>query len=182
VSICGFWVVGARCRRIGVICAHLQLHGFRAFCGAALRHAGDKMKEMPEVTGVVETCLYVDDLERSVRFYQDIFEFPRLIGDERFCALSVAGRSVLLLFRKGSTLAAMPVPGGIIPPHDGAGTLHLAFAIPAAAETAWRERLEQRGIAIESTVDWPRGGRSMYFRDPDQHLLELITPGCWSIY
>jgi catechol 2,3-dioxygenase-like lactoylglutathione lyase family enzyme len=70
----------------------------------------------------------------------------------------------------------------MIPPHDGVGREHVAFAIPAAAETAWQRRLEERGIVIESTVDWPRGGRSLYFRDPDQHLLEVITPGCWSIY
>ena len=140
------------------------------------------MEEMPEVTGVVETCLYVDDLERATRFYEDVFEFKRLIGDERFCALSVADRNVLLLFRKGATLEAMPTPGGVIPPHHGAGELHLAFAIPAAAEAGWQQRLGERGIPIESTVDWPRGGRSLYFRDPDRHLLELITPGCWSIY
>ena len=140
------------------------------------------MEGMPEVTGVVETCLYVDDLERAARFYEDVCEFKRLIGDERFCALSVADRNVLLLFVKGATLAAIPTPGGAIPPHDGAGPLHVAFAIPSAAESAWKRRLEQRGIVIESTVEWPRGGRSLYFRDPDQHLLELITPGCWSIY
>jgi catechol 2,3-dioxygenase-like lactoylglutathione lyase family enzyme len=137
---------------------------------------------MPDVTGVVETCLYVDDLERATRFYEDVLEFKRLVGDERFCALSVAGRSVLLLFVKGTALAAIPTPGGMIPPHDGAGNQHVAFAIPGLAEEAWKRRLRDRGIAIESTVDWPRGGRSLYFRDPDQHLLELITPGCWSIY
>ncbi|HVN04301.1 MAG TPA: VOC family protein [Bryobacteraceae bacterium] len=137
---------------------------------------------MPEVTGVVETCLYVDDLERATRFYEDVCEFRRLIGDERFCALSVADRDVLLLFKKGATLEGQPTPGGRIPPHDGAGNTHVAFAIPAAAAKSWQERLDGQGIAIESTVDWPRGGRSLYFRDPDQHLLELITPGCWSIY
>jgi hypothetical protein len=26
------------------------------------------------------------------------------------------------------------------------------------------------------------GGASLYSRDPDGHLLELITPGCWAIY
>ncbi len=140
------------------------------------------MNLMPEVTGVVETCLYVDDLERAARFYEDVCEFKRLIGDERFCALSVAGRNVLLLFRKGATLESIPTPGGAIPPHDGAGHTHVAFAIPAAAEADWQRRLDERGIAVESAVDWPRGGRSLYFRDPDQHLLELITPGCWSIY
>jgi len=146
------------------------------------RSQGAKMESMPEVTGVVETCLYVDDLERATRFYEDVCEFKRLIGDERFCALSVADRNVLLLFVKGATREAIPTPGGSIPPHDGMGPLHVAFAIPASAEARWQRRLEERGIAIESTVDWPRGGRSLYFRDPDQHLLELITPGCWSIY
>jgi catechol 2,3-dioxygenase-like lactoylglutathione lyase family enzyme len=137
---------------------------------------------MPEVTGVVETCLYVDDLERAARFYEDICEFKKLIGDERFVALSVADRNVLLLFRKGATLESIPTPGGAIPPHDGAGNNHVAFSIPAAAEAFWQQRLQEHGVAIESAVDWPRGGRSLYFRDPDQHLLELITPGCWSIY
>lgn len=137
---------------------------------------------MPEVTGIVETCLYVDDLERAVRFYEDVCEFRKLIGDERFCALSVADRDVLLLFRRGATLEAQATPGGTIPPHDGAGHLHVAFSIPAAAEGAWQSRLNERGVVIESTVDWPRGGRSMYLRDPDHHLVELITPGCWSIY
>ena len=137
---------------------------------------------MPEVTGVVETCLYVDDLERAARFYQEICGFKRLIGDERFCALSVADRNVLLLFQKGATLDSIATPGGTIPAHDGSGPQHVAFAIPASAEADWQLRLEQNGTVIESTVDWPRGGRSLYFRDPDQHLLELITPGCWSIY
>ncbi|MFN7992126.1 MAG: VOC family protein [Bryobacteraceae bacterium] len=137
---------------------------------------------MPEVTGVVETCLYVDDLERAARFYEEVFEFKRLIGDERFCALSVVDRTVLLLFRKGATLEPVPTPGGIIPPHDGSGQLHLALSIPAEAGDPWRQRLHDLGIAIESTVEWPRGGRSLYFRDPDRHLIELITPGCWSIY
>jgi len=137
---------------------------------------------MPAASGVVETCLYVDDLERSARFYEEVCEFKRLTGDDRFCALSVADRNVLLLFRRGATLESVPTQGGTIPAHDGAGRMHVAFAIPAAAEGDWRQRLEERGIVIESTVDWPRGGRSVYFRDPDGHLLEVITPGCWSIY
>jgi catechol 2,3-dioxygenase-like lactoylglutathione lyase family enzyme len=147
-----------------------------------LRSHRDTINLMPEVTGVIETCLYVDDLERAARLYEDVCEFKRLIGDERFCALSVADRNVLLLFHAGATLESIPTPGGNIPPHDGAGQLHVAFAVPAAALADWQRRLEKRGIVIESTVDWPRGGRSLYFRDPDQHLLELITPGCWSIY
>ena len=37
-------------------------------------------------------------------------------------------------------------------------------------------------IEIESRVTWPGGGTSLYFRDPEGHLLELLTPGVWQIY
>ena len=135
-----------------------------------------------KVNKVIETSLYVSDLERSIQFYEKVFEFEKLISDERFCAFSVGGQHVLLLFQKDTTNEPIPTPAGVIPPHHGSGELHLAFAIDTADTAAWQERLAANEIPIESTANWPRGGRSLYFRDPDQHLLELITPGCWSIY
>lgn len=137
---------------------------------------------MPRVTAVLETCLYVDDLGRSAQFYERLFGFPRLDSDDRFCAFDVGGRDVLILFLRGATHAAVRLPGGSIPPHDGAGPLHFALSIPAGELVAWEERLRSAGIAIESSVKWPRGGQSLYFRDPDQHLVELVTPGTWAIY
>jgi catechol 2,3-dioxygenase-like lactoylglutathione lyase family enzyme len=137
---------------------------------------------MPRVTGVLETSLYVDDLDRSVRFYRSLFGLEVLVADDRFCALNVADRQVLLLFRKGASLAPIPVLGSFVPAHDGEGPLHMAFAIPAEDWAAWEERLRANGIPSESTITWPRGGRSLYFRDPDQHLIELATPGLWAIY
>jgi catechol 2,3-dioxygenase-like lactoylglutathione lyase family enzyme len=137
---------------------------------------------MPGVSGVLETALYVADLERSQRFYEDVLGFTTMVGDARFRALNIAGKQVLLLFKRGASHQAMPLPGGIIPGHDGTGTLHLAFAIAAADWEPWRQRLTEHSVAIESTVNWPRGGHSLYFRDPDQHLVELVTPGCWPIY
>ena len=136
----------------------------------------------PDVTGVLETCLYADDLERTERFYENVLGFRKLDGDNRFSAHSVADRQVLLLFKRGGTLEPIALPGGIIPPHDGFGTLHLAFSIAAAELPAWEKHLAANGIAIESKVSWPRGGWSLYFRDPEQHLVELVTPGCWPIY
>ena len=135
-----------------------------------------------KVNKVVETSLYVDDVDRSRRFYAELFGFERLVEDDRFCALSVNAQQVLLLFRKRATLEPIEIPGGVIPPHDGDGEMHLAFAIDAADLDGWRARLIAGGIGIESTVQWPRGGTSLYFRDPDRHLVELITPGCWAIY
>ncbi len=137
---------------------------------------------MPNVTGVLETALYVENLERSIQFYERVFHFDRLIFDDRFCALSVGGRQVLLLFKKGMSIRPTVTPGGVVPPHDGSGNLHLAFSIALSDLQHWEGWLQESGILIESRVTWPRGGHSLYLRDPDHHLIELVTPGCWSIY
>jgi catechol 2,3-dioxygenase-like lactoylglutathione lyase family enzyme len=137
---------------------------------------------MPRVTGVLETCLYVDDLERAAQFYERLFSFRRLVSDERFCAFDVAGRGVLILFLRGATSEPLALPGGVIPPHDGSGRLHFAFAIPTEDLRAWEQRLDEAGVQIQSRVKWSRRGESLYFRDPDQHLVELVTPGTWAIY
>lgn len=137
---------------------------------------------MPTAGRVLETSLYVDEVARSIEFYQRIFGFETLVSDGRFGALNVSGQQVLLLFRKGATTEPMKIPGGVIPPHDGQGQMHLAFTIAREDESQWVDVLRNAGVAIESRVDWPRGSFSFYFRDPDGHLVELVTPGCWTIY
>jgi len=134
------------------------------------------------VTGVLETSIYVDDVARSAEFYRRVFGFEQMEGDHRFCALSVAGRGVFLIFKKGGSVQPVQLPGGVLPPHDGYGQQHYAFSVPEADLDAWEQKLVENGVAIESRVDWPRGGRSIYFRDPDGHVGELVTPGCWAIY
>ena len=137
---------------------------------------------IPALGGVIETSLYVEDVGRASEFYTGLFGFEIMIQDQRFCALSVAAKQVLLLFKVGSSTSVIVVPGGNIPPHDGSGEMHLAFSVPADALEAWEARLAEKGVAVESKVAWPRGGHSVYFRDPDRNLVELITPGCWPIY
>jgi catechol 2,3-dioxygenase-like lactoylglutathione lyase family enzyme len=137
---------------------------------------------LPKLSGVIETALYVDDLDRACAFYTDVLGLEPLTSDSRFLAFDVGGRNVLLLFRRGATLETVHLPGGTIPPHDGNGPIHAAFAIATDELPAWEERLGEHDVAIEGRTDWPRGGRSIYFRDPDNHLLELVTPGVWAIY
>jgi len=137
---------------------------------------------MPGLKHVLETALYVDDLGRAARFYSEVLGLAPLHTDERLHAFAVGTSSVLLLFRRGASLAPVKMPGGVIPPHDGSGPIHVAFAIAAYDLQAWEERLREHGIAVEGRTAWPRGGRSIYFRDPDGHLLELGTPGMWRIY
>src|SRR5215218_8484262 len=127
----------------------------------------------PKLNGVLETALYVDDLERAARFYEDVLVLPALTSDSRFRAYDVGGRSVLLLFRRGATLETIRLPGGTIPSHDGYGPLHIAFAVAADDLAAWERRLQEGGVPVEGRTVWPRGGESLYVRDPDRHLLEL---------
>jgi catechol 2,3-dioxygenase-like lactoylglutathione lyase family enzyme len=136
----------------------------------------------PSLTRLLETALYVDDLTRARAFYVDVLGGAVMLDTPRLLALSVAGQSVLLLFQRGATLEPLPTPGGVVPPHGGSGAQHVAFAIDAEQLERWARHLEASGVAIESRVRWPRGGESLYVRDPDGHSVELVTPGLWEVY
>lgn len=138
---------------------------------------------LPRLDRIVETALYCEDLVRSRAFYVDTLACEPLLDSARLVALNVAGVSVLLLFQRGATNAPLPTAGGVVPPHGSTGSQHVAFAVSDRSQLdAWATRLEQRGVAIESRVHWPRGGESIYIRDPDGHSIELITPGLWTVY
>lgn len=136
---------------------------------------------MPRISGILETALYVRDPLQAAEFYRRLFGFETLLESDRLVALNVAGRNMLLLFQEGATSEPLVTEGGFIPGHSGSGPNHLAFSIPREDMTPWQQRLASLGITIESIVDWPAGGQSAYFRDPDNHLVELVTPGLWSI-
>jgi catechol 2,3-dioxygenase-like lactoylglutathione lyase family enzyme len=130
----------------------------------------------PKTDGILESSLYVSDVRHSVRFYEETFGF-RVITDfgERGCAMYAGTHQVLLLFKKGASRETET-------PHDGDGELHLAFAIPSAELPNWESWLQTREIPVEEKKKWELGGWSLYFRDPDRHLLELATPGTWPVY
>lgn len=136
---------------------------------------------MARIGRVLETSLYVDDLARARKFYERHFDLRVLHADARMCAYA-AGDTVLLLFQRREGLTPVEMPHGSIPPHDGDGPLHVAFAIDADDLTIWEDELAESGVPIEGRVRWPRGGQSIYFRDPDGHLIELATPGLWANY
>ena len=134
---------------------------------------------MPVVQHILETSLEVSDLERSEVFYRRLFNFSTVMATDRMRVLSIRDREVLLLFVRGKSAAGELTPGGFIPGHNASGQMHVAFAVQLADMTEWRKKLEANGIAIESFTNPPKGGESLYFRDPDQHLIELATPAIW---
>jgi len=134
---------------------------------------------MPKVNGILETAIYAADLHQTAAFYRRIFNFDTLLESERLIALNVSGQNVLLIFKSGATNEPFETPGGTIPWHNGAGANHFAFSISAQDVSSWLKHLESAGVAVESVVKWEGGAQSLYFRDPDDHLVELITPGFW---
>lgn len=137
---------------------------------------------MPRLNALLETMLFVADPVASQRFYEGVLGLASFRVDERGCLLALPGGQVLGLVRQGVTDQPNPTPGGTVPPCGASGSMHLAFAISHSELGAWRSHLETHGVVVESEVGWQRGGRSLYFRDPDGHLVELATPGVWDLY
>jgi catechol 2,3-dioxygenase-like lactoylglutathione lyase family enzyme len=133
----------------------------------------------PAIEGLLETSVYARDLKRTAAFYRDLFGLKTLVDSPRLVAFEVAQSSVLLVFQTGSTEYDVVDARGVIPGHDGHGRLHLALSIGADDLDAWRNRLAERGVDIVGEYRWPRGGVSLYMRDPDGALVELATPGLW---
>jgi catechol 2,3-dioxygenase-like lactoylglutathione lyase family enzyme len=136
----------------------------------------------PPLGPVLETALYVDDLPHAADFYRRVLGLEAMLDTPRLAAFDAGPASVLLLFARGGSTEDMPSAAGVIPGHDGHGPAHMAFAIAAADIGHWREHLTREGVTIRSEVAWPRGGHSLYFDDPDGHVLELATPGLWANY
>lgn len=131
----------------------------------------------PRAGIVLETALCVADLPRSIEFYERVLRFSSASDPwyERMCALNVTKDHVLPLFKKGGLVAPTVTPYGMIPPTNGDGSLHVAFAIPPADIEVWQQWLIESDIALESLIAWPEGGHSLYFRDPDDRVIGLKT-------
>src|SRR5437899_10387878 len=98
---------------------------------------GERDAATPAVRRVVETALYVDDMERAVAFYRDVLGLRPMGVGERLTAVDAGAGTVLLLFRRGATVQGFEFPGGVIPPHDGHGPAHVALGIDVADVETW---------------------------------------------
>ena len=129
-----------------------------------------------EIEAIVETAIYVGDLDAAEVFYRDVLGLE-VIGRE-------AGRHVFFRVGDGVLLAFVPdatLKGDMLPPHRATGPGHFALGVRAEDLDDWRHGLEGHGVIIEQEVTWPRGGRSLYFRDPAGNSVELVTPGLWGL-
>jgi catechol 2,3-dioxygenase-like lactoylglutathione lyase family enzyme len=139
---------------------------------------------MPPTTiaRVLETALYTDDLAAADQFYGGVLGLERIAFVEGRHVFFRCGDGVILIFDRRSTANVLTsVNGAKVPLHGASGAGHMALAVADADLPAWRAYLEARGIAIESEVSWPRGGRSLYVRDPAGNSVELASPLLWGL-
>ena len=133
-----------------------------------------------QAQGILETALYCPDLEAAERFYTRVLGLRRIGKAPGRHVFFRCGEGVLLLFNPAHTRAVEgQVNGAKIPLHGAQGAGHVAFRAAPETMPNWRAHLQAEGVAIESEVDWPGGGHSIYFRDPAGNSLELATPEIW---
>jgi catechol 2,3-dioxygenase-like lactoylglutathione lyase family enzyme len=143
-------------------------------------------QDRPELRGISETALFVKDLSRACAFYEEVMGLSAFNRSERGCGFVVRSGHLLLLITEEKAKDPSETPGGTVPPclvesRSALGAGHVAFDVSESQMALWRNHLEGHGIELLSEVAWKPGGRSIYFRDPDGHLLELATPGVWEI-
>ena len=132
-------------------------------------------------SGILETVLYVDDLDAARIFYREVLGLEPFVTVEGRHIFYRCGTQVLLLFNaKATRIAAVGAPI-VVPTHGAVGEGHLCFRASAGEIAAWRHKLEDHGVEIEADFEWPQGGRSIYFRDPSGNSLEFAEPGIWGL-
>lgn len=134
------------------------------------------------VTGVLETCLYASDLAAIEWFYGSVMGLPIFGREAGRHVFFRCGDAMLLVFDAARTTDAAGTVGGVpVPRHGAVGAGHVCFRVAEGEVAAWRERLETVGVAVEAELRWPRGGTSLYVRDPAGNSVELAPARIWGL-
>jgi catechol 2,3-dioxygenase-like lactoylglutathione lyase family enzyme len=133
-------------------------------------------------TGILESALYAKDLDAAESFYRDVLGLERIsrVGDRH--VFFRCGDGVLLIFNPEET-AKPPAPDAKlpVPPHGMHGEGHVCFRASEEEIDRWKAHLAGHGVAIEAEFEWPKGGRSIYFRDPAGNSIEFANPNIWGL-
>lgn len=133
-----------------------------------------------KIKGILETCLYADDLTLAEEFYSRFPGLKLITKEEDRHLFYRCGNSILIIFNPVHTSNIQTeVNGSQIPLHGTKGDGHIAFSIDSENLNDWKEFFRENSIDIESEVNWKSGTVSLYFRDPAGNSLELVSPYLW---
>jgi len=128
------------------------------------------------ISHILETALYATDLEQAEVFYTNVLGLKLFASEPGRHLFFKLGRQMLLIFNADRTLKETEVA-----PHGARGPGHIAFEVALDEMHFWENRLRQSGITIEKDMSWPKGGSSLYFRDPAGNSLEFASPLLWGM-
>jgi catechol 2,3-dioxygenase-like lactoylglutathione lyase family enzyme len=136
-------------------------------------------KERPpsSARGIHHTALVSSDVERTIRFYQGILEFPltEIIENRDY----PGSNHFFFDVGNGNLLAFFDFPGLDVGPYAEVlgGLHHLAISVTGEKWAALRANLDEAGIEYLE-----ESGASLYFRDPDGARLELLADPLGEMY
>lgn len=131
-------------------------------------------------SAILETALYVDDVEAAAQFYSGVLGLECILRAGEESAFFTCGAGVLIVFNV-EKLQERPAGGLPIPKHGAKGPGHVCFRATRDEIAVWKSHLQKHGVAIESEFDWPGGARSLYFRDPSGNSVEFAEPKLWNL-
>lgn len=115
------------------------------------------------IKGINHITFSVSDLAASAAFYQQVFDAELLFRDKWTAYFDLAGLWL-----------ALNVQADIARQEIRQSYTHIAFSIDAVDMAAMERRLQQFGIPLLPGRSRTTGeGVSLYFADPDGHLLEV---------
>ena len=127
--------------------------------------------------GLHHTALISSDVERTVRFYQDVLGFPltELIENRDY----VGSSHFFFDIGNGNLLAFFDFPGLDVGPYAEVlgGLHHMAISVEPEKWEQLVGRLTDAGVEHEV-----HSGVSVYFRDPDGARIELIADPLGEMY
>ena len=136
---------------------------------------------LPALRGVLESAIYVDDLDAAEGFYGTLLGLERIVRVDGRHVFFRCGDGVVLAFIAGAT-EQPPSPDALpVPTHGARGPGHICFAVPGDELDGIAKHLADHGIAIEADFNWPHGPRSVYVRDPAGNSVEFADPALWGI-
>ncbi|KID95188.1 hypothetical protein MAJ_08822, partial [Metarhizium majus ARSEF 297] len=139
----------------------------------------------PKLGQIVETVLYTSDVAGLAKWYKDIMGIVPFHENPRSAGFSLPNDTILLLFDRNKTKQDKIFPTGVIPKHGtetGLGQ-HMAFACASHDELSqWERHFKNKNVDIIAKMSWELGGKSVYVKDWEGHVIEVMTRGVWPVY
>ncbi len=113
--------------------------------------------------GLTHIAIAVKDLDRTLTFYQQVFEVKLMYSDDSFLQVNTPGSDDIIVFEKKE--AADGESGGIS---------HFGFRLRKAEDIhEMEERIKNAGGTITGKGEFVPGEPYIFFKDPDGYTVEV---------